>query len=230
MWPDPTWGRFETADHEVDPGELDGADAGPLYDTAGLAQARAVWGAAAGDLRGDAALADEATVLVVVIAAVGEDSPGLVTGASAPVAEAGNRVQQGDELGDVVPVLASQRCPRAGCRASQRSHRACCRAAAVHVEEAGLTGPDQQYLVERGPQSGLAQSGISGVIRSRRTTRSSVSTRPVSGGYHSPTGSWAATWLHRIFRRHSSPRTRTRDDHHSDSRAQDHRCRRSRPA
>ena len=63
-------GAYLVADAEslelVEPGE------GPLDDPAGLAQAGAVGGAFAGDLRCDAAGPEKAAVLVVVVAAVGE--------------------------------------------------------------------------------------------------------------------------------------------------------------
>jgi hypothetical protein len=56
----------------VEPGE------GSLDDPAGLAQARSVGGAFAGDLGCDATSAKETTVLVVVVAAVGEETVAAV--------------------------------------------------------------------------------------------------------------------------------------------------------
>lgn len=56
---------------------------GAFYDPAFFAQPGAVWCAAAGDLRSDPAGADQAAVLVVVVAAVGEQSLGAVSGAAA---------------------------------------------------------------------------------------------------------------------------------------------------
>lgn len=87
----------------VQPGE------GPLDDPACLAQAGAVRGAATGDLRCDPTSSDKAAVLVEVVAAVGEESPGPVAGPASEAADARNGVQQWHELGDVVAVPAGQR-------------------------------------------------------------------------------------------------------------------------
>jgi hypothetical protein len=87
----------------VEPGE------GPLDDPAGLAQAGAVWGATAGDLGSDAASADDAAVFVEVVAAVGEEPLGSAPRSAAQSADGWYRVQQRDELGDVVAVSAGQR-------------------------------------------------------------------------------------------------------------------------
>ena len=67
--------------------------------------------AAAGDHGFDPTSPQEAPVLVVVVAAVGEDPVGLLTG---PAVLAGDRsrvqiVEQRHELGDVVAVAAGQR-------------------------------------------------------------------------------------------------------------------------
>jgi hypothetical protein len=85
----------------VEPGE------GRLDDPAGLAQARAVWGATAGDLGSDAA--DDAAVGGEVAAAVSENPLGSAPRSAAPPADAGYRVQQRDEPGDGVAVCAGQR-------------------------------------------------------------------------------------------------------------------------
>jgi len=74
-------------------------------------ETRAVAGAPTGDHRRDAASSEQATVLVVVIAAIGHDPVGLLPG---PAGLAGHRpavqaLQQRDELGDVVAVAAGQR-------------------------------------------------------------------------------------------------------------------------
>jgi hypothetical protein len=87
----------------VEPGE------GSLDDPPGLAQAGPVGGALASDLRSDATSAEEASVLVVVVAAVGEQPPWSVTGPAHQSVDAGYRVQQGHELGDVVTVAAGER-------------------------------------------------------------------------------------------------------------------------
>lgn len=69
-------GAYLVADAEsfelVEPGE------GPLYHPPGFAQAGAVWCASARDLRRDSPGADEAPVLVEVVAAVGEQPSGPV--------------------------------------------------------------------------------------------------------------------------------------------------------
>ncbi len=67
--------------------------------------------AAARDDRLDASNPEQAAVLVVVIAAVGEEEVGLLAG---PADLAGDRpgvqiVEQRDELGDVVAIAAGQR-------------------------------------------------------------------------------------------------------------------------
>jgi hypothetical protein len=67
-----------------------------------------VAGAASGDHRGDAAGADQAAVLVMVVAAVGVHlvRPAQWPAASAP--QRWNAVDERDELGDVVTVAAGQ--------------------------------------------------------------------------------------------------------------------------
>lgn len=71
----------------------------------------AVGGAPACDPMGDAASAQDAPVLVVVVAAVGEDQVGLL---SRPADLAGDRargqiVQERHQLGDIVAVAAGER-------------------------------------------------------------------------------------------------------------------------
>lgn len=63
-------------------------------------------GGAPGDDRLDAALPDEAPVLVVVIAAIGDHLFGAVAWAPAPAANRLDRVDQRQQLGDVVAVGA----------------------------------------------------------------------------------------------------------------------------
>ena len=82
----------------MEPGE------GPLDDPAGAAKAGAVGNAASGDQGSDAAFPQQVAVLVVVVAPVGEEPFGSVAGTSAYPSDAGYRVQQGDQLCDVVPV------------------------------------------------------------------------------------------------------------------------------
>lgn len=87
----------------VEPGE------GPLDDPAGLAQSGAVRGAFPGELRCDAAGPEKPTVLVVVVAAVGERPAWSVTWPTSNPADAGHRVQQGHQLSDIVTIPAGQR-------------------------------------------------------------------------------------------------------------------------
>lgn len=71
----------------VEPGE------GPFHDPAGLAQSRSVRDASAGDLGCDAAGSEDAAVLVVVVAAVGEEPARPVPRSSAKSSDAGDRLQ-----------------------------------------------------------------------------------------------------------------------------------------
>jgi hypothetical protein len=89
---------------------------GLLNDVALFAQAGAVFGAAAGDQRTDLQLADEAAVLVVVVASIGEDGIGTLAGAVALAADLGNGVQQRQELRDIACGCRRSGSPRAGCR------------------------------------------------------------------------------------------------------------------
>ena len=86
----------------VQPGEA------AFDDPAVSAQARAVGHAAAGDARGDAAGAELAAVLVVVVAAVGEQLPWSTSGSAASAPDRRDRVDQRDQLGDVVAVASGQ--------------------------------------------------------------------------------------------------------------------------
>ena len=87
----------------VQPGERS------LYDPAEGAEAGAVLDTTAGDHRGDAALAQHAAVLVVVVAAVGVDLAGTAQRPTAPTAQRWNGLDERDELGDVVAVPAGDR-------------------------------------------------------------------------------------------------------------------------
>jgi hypothetical protein len=90
------------ASEAVQPGE------GPLYHPAVGAQAGAVSCSAAGDGGDDAAGSDLVAVDVVVVAAVGEERVGFAARSSDPASDRWDRVEQGQELGDVVAVAASQ--------------------------------------------------------------------------------------------------------------------------
>ena len=87
----------------VEPGE------GAFDDPAVAAQAGAVFGLAAGDLRCDPALAELAAVLVVVVAAVSRDSVGPAAWAADLAADRWYPVDERDQLGDVVAVAAGER-------------------------------------------------------------------------------------------------------------------------
>jgi hypothetical protein len=87
----------------VEPGE------GALDDPALLAEAGAVFGLGARDDRLDAALPDEAAVLVVVVAAVSDQRLGPAAWSADPAAHGRHPIQQIDQLGDVVAVAAGER-------------------------------------------------------------------------------------------------------------------------
>lgn len=89
--------------------ELVGPGEGPLDHPAGAAETGAVRNPATGDEGLDAAFPQHAAVPVVVVAPVGEESLGPVTWAPTHAPDARYRIQQRDQLGDVVPVAAGQR-------------------------------------------------------------------------------------------------------------------------
>ena len=94
---------------DVQPFELVEPGEGALDDPALTADARAVLGLAAGDLRFDPALPEQAPVLVVVVAAVGRDPVGPAAGTAGLAAHRRNTLEQRDQLGDVVAVAAGDR-------------------------------------------------------------------------------------------------------------------------
>lgn len=94
---------------DAEPLELVQPGEGALDHPAHLAQSGTVGDAASGDQRLDTALPQQAAVLVEVVASVGIQTPGLATRASPLAADRRDGVEQGQELGDVVPVAASQR-------------------------------------------------------------------------------------------------------------------------
>ena len=96
-------GADEQSAAVVEPGE------GSFDDPAVAAEPGAVLGPAAGDHGFDAALPDEAAVLVVVVAAVGDQRPGPASWPADPAADRRHPVEQLDQLGDVVAVAARQR-------------------------------------------------------------------------------------------------------------------------
>jgi hypothetical protein len=87
----------------VQPGE------GALHDPAVAAKAGAVVGVATGDLGCDPTLTELTTVLVVVVAAVGADPFGTTAGPADPTAHRRHRVNERDQLRDVVAVAARDR-------------------------------------------------------------------------------------------------------------------------
>jgi hypothetical protein len=87
----------------VQPGEC------ALDHPADLAQSGAVGDAPSGDHGFDATFPQQAAVLVEVVAPVGVQAPGFAARASPSLPNRRDRVEQGQELGDVVSVAASER-------------------------------------------------------------------------------------------------------------------------
>jgi hypothetical protein len=96
-------GADEQSAAVVEPGE------GAFDDPAVVAESGSVFGLAASDQRFDAALPDEAAVLVVVVAAVGDQCAGTMSGATETAAHGRHAVEQFEQLGDVVAVSAGER-------------------------------------------------------------------------------------------------------------------------
>lgn len=86
----------------VQPGEA------ALHHPAMPAQPGTMGDASTGDARSDPAGAQQPPVLVVVIATVREQFPGLAAGPTTQPADRRNRVDQGQQLGDVVAVAAGE--------------------------------------------------------------------------------------------------------------------------
>ena len=82
---------------------------GAFDDPAVAAEPGAVLGLAACDQRRDAALPDEAAVLVVVVAAVCDQRPGSASWPADAAADGRHSVEQLEQLGDVVAVAARER-------------------------------------------------------------------------------------------------------------------------
>jgi hypothetical protein len=98
-----TVGADEESAAVVEPGE------GALDDPAALTEAGAVVGLAAGDDGLDAAASDESAVLVVVVAAVGDQRCWSASGAADAATDGRYAIEQVDQLGDVVAVAARER-------------------------------------------------------------------------------------------------------------------------
>ena len=96
-------GADEESATVVEPGE------GALDDPAVASEPGAVLGLAAGDHGLDAALPDEPTVLVVVVAAVGDQRPRSASWPAGTAADGRHPVEQLEQLRDVVAVAARER-------------------------------------------------------------------------------------------------------------------------
>lgn len=92
----------------ADPFELVQPGEGPLDHPAHLAQPGTVGGAAAGNHGFDAALPQQAAVLVEVVAPVGVQTPGFAAETAPQSPKRRDRVEQGQERGDVVPVTTGE--------------------------------------------------------------------------------------------------------------------------
>lgn len=92
----------------AEPFELVKPGEGALDDPTHLAQPGAVGDATSRDQRLDAPLPQQAAVLVEVVAPVGIQAPWFAAGASSETPDRRDRVEQGQELGDVVPVSAGE--------------------------------------------------------------------------------------------------------------------------
>jgi hypothetical protein len=87
----------------VEPGE------GALDHPASATEARAVFGLAAGDLRADSAFAELAPLRTMVVGAISGEPLRPTARAPGNAADARNRVDERDQLGDVVAVAARER-------------------------------------------------------------------------------------------------------------------------
>ncbi len=144
----------------VQPGE------GAFHDPAGLAQTGAVRDTASGDLGCDAAGSEDAAVLVVVVAAVGKQPARPVPRPPAKSSDAGDQVQQGRQLGDVVPVSAGQRDGKRCAVAVDDQVVLAARPRAVDRRRSGVSPPFNARMCE----PSIAQSSMS----SRPALRSSA--------------------------------------------------------
>ncbi len=145
-------GKFEKALVEIgasfvagaEPFELVQPGEGTLDDPAHLAQSGAVSDAASGDHRLDAAFPQQAAVLVEVVAPVGIQAPGLAAGTPPQTPNRRNGVEQGQELGDVVPVATGERDGERG---------------SVTVDDRWCFEPERARSTGEGPWSPLSAPG-----------------------------------------------------------------------
>src|SRR6266700_5986925 len=96
-------GAEEQTASVLEPGE------GALDDPTITPEPGAVIGLVSRDQRCDSALADEPAVLVVVVAAIGDDTVGTPPGSADAAAYRRHPVEQRKQLGDVVAVTAGER-------------------------------------------------------------------------------------------------------------------------
>ena len=82
---------------------------GALDHPAHAAKSGAVLGLAASDEWSDPALAEETAVLVVVVATIGDEAHRLAPGTATHAGNGRHRLEQRDQLGDVVAVAARDR-------------------------------------------------------------------------------------------------------------------------
>lgn len=93
---------------DPEPFELVQPSKGSLYHPTDLAEPRTVGHATSGDHRSDAALPQQAAVLVEVVAPVGIQVPRLTARSPSQPPDRRNRIEQRQELGDVVAVAAGE--------------------------------------------------------------------------------------------------------------------------
>ncbi len=141
---------------------------GPLDDPACLAQPVAVRDASAGGLGCDAAGSEDAAVLVVVVAAVGEQPARPVPRPSAEAEDAGDRVQQGRQLSDVEPVPSGQRDGEGCAVAVDDQVVLAARPGAVDRRRSGVSPPFRARMGE----PSIAQSSMSSRLALRSSARS----------------------------------------------------------
>jgi hypothetical protein len=135
-------GTDEESAAVVEPGE------GSFDDPAVEAEAGAVVGLATGDDRLDASLPDEAAVLVVVVAAVGDQR-------SRSAARPADPAEQLEQLGDVVAVASGERPGERDAAAVYEEMVLAAQAAAVDRAGAGLEAP---FFACRWLESAIARS------------------------------------------------------------------------
>lgn len=99
---------------DPEPFELMQPSKGPLYHPTDFAEPRAVGHATSSDHRSDAALPQQAAVLVEVVAPVGIQVPRLPARSPSQPPDRRDRVEQRQELGDVVTISAGERDGRGG--------------------------------------------------------------------------------------------------------------------